>query len=101
MYNKIVEEFTARPRDVHTVPTTRKAHRWFHVYTKNNILYVEGAHDYTPKSSVKKRPLSRSECDKMLELYQKRKNGEQISAQAQASTHSQVYWYGIFADMNL
>ena len=101
MYDKIIKDFKCRPRDVHTVPIRSKLYKWFHVFVENGILYVESAHYNTPKSSVKKRALLREECNNILEIYHRRMAGEQISHEAQACTHSQVYWYGIFSDLSL
>lgn len=101
MYKKLVENFKLNPRDVHTVPIARKDFKWFYVFTNNDNLYVESAHYHNPKCSVKIRLLQEKECNEILSLYHRRSCGEQISAEAQACTHSQVYWYGIFAELNL
>ena len=101
MYRQIVQEFTHHPRDIHTVPTCSNSHKWFYVFTDNGILYVEAGHHNTPKSSVKRRALSEAECNKILEIYHRRMAGEQVSREAQDCTYSQVYWYGIFSEMNL
>lgn len=45
--------------------------------------------------------LPKDECNEILSIYHRRLRGEQVSAEEQACTHSQVYWYGIFAKMNL
>ena len=101
MYDKIVKEFSSRPRDVHTVPTTAKKPVWFYVFVEKSTVYVEGGHNNTPKSNVKKRPLKKEEYNSMLELYHKRQNGHSVSGEAHNSSHSQVYWYGIFAELKL
>ena len=101
MYKKLVDDFKRNPRDVHTVPFTRKNFKWFYVFADNDNLYIESAHNHDPKSSVKRRLLQKKECNKILEIYYRRARGEQISAEAQQCTHSQAYWYGIFSDLNL
>ena len=101
MYQKLVENFRNNPRDVHTVPFVNKDFLWFHVFVINNHLYVEPAHDHSPKSSVKKTRLKEEQCNKILEIYHRRLRGEQVSTEAQQCTYSQVYWYGIFAELNL
>ena len=101
MYKKLVENFKRNPRDVHTVPFTRKDFKWFYVFTDNDNLYVESAHDHDPKCAVKRRLLQEKECDNILSIYHRRSNSEQVSAEAQECTRSQVYWYGIFSDLNL
>lgn len=101
MYAKLVEDFKRNPRDVHTVPVARKEYKWFYVFSDNGYLYVEPAHDHDPKCVVKRRPLQEKECNDILELYHRRLRGEQVSSKAQECTRSQVYWYGIFSDLNL
>lgn len=101
MYQRIVEEFLNHPRDIHTVPLHSKSYMWFHVFVKNGNIYVEPAHYNTPKSCVKRRVLHEEECRKILELYHRRMAGENVYLEAQACTWSQVYWYGIFSEMNL
>ena len=46
-------------------------------------------------------PLEKYKFDMMLSIYNRRKSGEQVSQDAGAITHNQVYWYGIFADMGI
>ena len=101
MYDAIVAEFQKHPRDVHTVPLVNKPHIWFYVFVENGKLYVESAHNNTPKSSAKKRVLSQKECSRIWKIYQERKAGKSVSNEAQANTHSQVYWYGIFSELQL
>lgn len=101
MYDKIVKEFSSRPRDVHTVPMVAREPKWFHVFVEKGTVYVESAHSNQPKCSVKKRSLQKKECNTMLELYHKRRAGRNVSKEAQEATYSQVYWYGIFAELKL
>ena len=101
MYNKIIEEFSKSPRDICTVPIKSNTRKWFFVFSKDNTIFIEPAHNKKPSSQVKQRKLSESECEKILEIYHRRATGESVSKEAQACTHSQVYWYGIFSEMNL
>ena len=101
MYQRLLTEFKNHPRDVHTVPFVRRNYKWFYVFVHNNHLYVESAHDHSPKCAVKRRLLQEKECNDIFSIYQRRSSGKQVSAEAQECTHSQVYWYGIFSELNL
>lgn len=101
MYRRIVEEFKCSPRDIHTVPTNKRPYKWFFVFAENNVLYIEGAHNNSPKSVVKRRQLHEKECNDILKIYHRRLNGENVSKEAQELTFSQVYWFGIFSALNL
>ena len=101
MYRKIIEEFSKFPRDIHTVPLKSNKSLWFHVFVKDNTIHIEPSHNKTPSSKAKPRKLPETECAKILEIYHRRAKGEAVSKEAQACTYSQVYWYGIFAEMNL
>ena len=100
IYERLLHEFSEHPRDIHTVPLTRKEYKWFYVFAHNQSIYVEPAHDHVPQSAVQRRRLNDTECNKMLELYHRRAAGETVSKEAQ-KTFSQVYWYGIFSELNL
>ena len=101
MYKKMVEDFVRNPRDVHTVPFIHREYKWFYVFAENGNLYVEPAHNHNPKCSVKRRLLQEKECNDILSIYHRRARGEKISAEAQKCTRSQVYWYGIFSELNM
>ena len=101
MYRKLLENFKDNPRDVHTVPFVRKEQKWYYVFANNNNLCIEPAHNHNPKCSVKRRVLQEKECNEILEIYHRRLKGERVSGEAQTCTYSQVYWYGIFAELNL
>ncbi|MBE6949699.1 MAG: hypothetical protein E7456_07655 [Ruminococcaceae bacterium] len=101
MYKRIVEEFRNHPRDVHTVPTNSRPYMWFYVFVDKDKIYIEPGHHNFPKSNVKKRLLSEKECNDILAIYHRRLAGERVYDEAKDCTHSQVYWYGIFSDMNL
>ena len=99
----IVASYTANPRDVHTVPIHRQtSQKWFHVSIKDGFIYVEAAHSHQPASNISiPRKLDPQEFDDMLSLYHQRQCGKAISAEATERTRNQVYWYGIFSDLNL
>ena len=101
MYQKIISEFSKHPRDIHTIPLKPHTPKWFFVFVKENIVFIEPAHHKMPSSKVKTRKLLETECNEMLEIYHRRLSGEAVSKKAQECTHSQVYWYGIFSEMNL
>ena len=102
MYKKIVEEFSNNPRDIHTVPIIKRESKWFFVFVNEKGIFVESAHYNEPKSQIKKPILLRQEeLEKILMLYHRRMRGESVSLEAQSSTRAQVYWYGIFFEMNL
>ncbi len=102
MWKEIVESFTSNPRDVKSIPITKRTPVWFYVYMENGRLYVEGAKDHIPSSNISTRRLlspKNNMVETMFDIYQRRKSGEPVSAEATAATVNQIYWYGIFADM--
>ena len=100
MYDKIAVEFSLRPRDVHTVPMTSKEHKWFYVFAKDGVVYIESGRKREPRCDVKKRRLNENECKAIYDIYKRRLAGEKVSKEATDCTRSQVYWYGIFAEMD-
>jgi hypothetical protein len=101
-YQDIVLNFSKKPRHVHTVPLTRRESKWFWVYSERNTVYVESGKTTESNSQIKgKRALNSSEFDKMLNLYHQRKQGRAVSKEAMEMTRNQVYWYGIFADLEI
>ncbi len=101
MYQRLVAEFIENPRDVHSIPVSSKPYTWFYVFVEKGSLYVESAHNNLPASNVKRRKLQESECNEILSIYHRRMAGEHVSREAQQSTRSQVYWYGIFSEMKV
>ena len=102
MWIDILNEFSKNPRDVHTVPTQKREPVWFHVFCRNTNLYIESAHEKIPASEIAGvRMINKDEYGDMLKLYHRRCNGEKVSQEAQDRTMNQVYWYGIFAEMNM
>ena len=101
-YKVIVDCFEKNPHDVCTVPLNRKEPLWFYVFVKNNELWVERAKSHRNSSSLTRgRVLKESECETMIDIYQRRKDGEAVSKEATVITRNQVYWYGIFSDLGL
>lgn len=102
MYKDLVSSFENEPRDVCTVPLRKKEPLWFYVYSNDGNLFVEVAKYHTNSSSIKKcRLLKEIECDKMMDIYHRRKRGEAVSKEAVATTRNQIYWYGVFSDLGL
>lgn len=102
MWTAIVEEFSKKPRDIHTVPIQKREPKWFFVFCQKGNVYIESAHEYEPASDITgKRMMNKDEFEDMLEIYHRRCNGEQVSQEAQDRTINQVYWYGIFAELKL
>ncbi|MCI9044551.1 MAG: hypothetical protein HFJ96_03970 [Peptococcaceae bacterium] len=101
-WQKIVEEFAANPHDVKTMPTNRRASKWFYVYVEKNSLYVDKSPNVPPDDSCKisqRRFLRPSELEDMWLFYQRRQDGENVFREATERCRNQVYWYGIFADL--
>lgn len=100
-YREIVEDFILNPRDVRTNPLTKSEGKWFYVYVDNSRVYVSNAKSHNNSCSIKKpRELYSDEAEAMYELFIRRKNGESVSGEAQSITYNQVYWYGIFNELN-
>ena len=101
-WRETLESYTANPRDVRTQPLTKRTALWFHVYVEDGKLYVDRAKSNEPSSNLSKRRMLASGFEKfeiMLDIYLRRKHGEEVSQEATAITVNQVYWYGILADM--
>ena len=103
-WQKIMTEFSENPHDVRTMPTNRRASKWFHVYVEKNSLYVEKSHNTKEEDSCQisqRRFLRPSELEDMWVYYLRRRDGENIFREATERCRNQVYWYGIFADLGL
>lgn len=100
MWNEIIKEFTTNPRDIHTIPMTKKEPIWFYIFVENGRLYVEGGKEHMPKSTAKRREIKESELECMLEIYHRKLKGENVSNDATKNSRESSYWYGIFAEMN-
>jgi hypothetical protein len=72
------------------------------VYSENNSVYIERGRNHDNISNISSpRKLNDKETEKMLELYHRRCKGESVSQLATQTTQNQVYWYGIFAELDL
>ena len=87
----IYESFYNNPRDVRTNPVTNKPSLWFYVYSENG-------NDNSSKLTHR-RMLDKNNFAQMLDLNDRRNQGFAISKEAIAVTVNQVYWYGIFRDL--
>lgn len=102
VYEKMLRKYGENPRCVCTVPTTAKAPVWFYVFEEDGKVCVKNAEGHENSSHmIGVRVLEPSESKKMLDIYGRRKRGENVSKEAGKATVNQVYWYGIFADMGL
>lgn len=103
MWEQIVDSYTKNPRDVKTIPLTNRTPVWFFVYVENGTVYIDRAKRHIPSSEItapRKLAMRANECDIMFDLYQRRKHGDSVSKEAQKVSVNQVYWYGIFADLD-
>lgn len=101
-YHEIAADYSVNPRDVHTVPITEKQPLWFYVYTDNGTMFVKSAKEHAPSSRITgRRKLIEDEFEDILSIYWKRKCGLPVSKEATDTTKNQVYWYGVFSEMNL
>lgn len=101
LYQDLVESYSKEPRDVHTIPLNREP-IWFFTYVEKGFVYVRTSCIHSRSSRMKTpRKLNPAECKTMFELYVRRKNGERVSGDATRSSQNQVYWYGIFRDMEV
>lgn len=95
-YIDLIQDFKENPRDIPTAPKSRVP-KWFHVFVRNNTLYVESANHHVDDTCDIQgiRILNPNEHESIFSLYQKR-NTTSISAEAQQLTHNSSYWFGIF-----
>ena len=101
IWDILVNSYENNPRDVITRPQNRQG-IWFYVYVENKCIFIESARDHTNSSAIKgRRRLEYDKADVMLALYYDRKTGKPVGKEAAAITHNQVYWYGIFSDLQL
>lgn len=96
MWDEIFNSFWQNPRDICTCPIKGNG-VWFYVWTEGFDLYVANSKEHIPSSKIKgRRRLNLKECEKMLQLYERRCRGESVSREAISASVNQVYWYGIF-----
>lgn len=100
-WEDIISSYKNNPRDVKTVPLQGTG-IWFNVYVENENIYIDRAKNHSNSSIIRnRRSLEKEKIDVMLSLYYRRKKGEAVAQEAKDATQNQVYWYGIFADMDL
>lgn len=101
-YKDLVQSYATNPRNVHTVPKTNAPQRWFFVSVSNAAVYVQSGTTAFVNCKIQGlRRLVPSEVEIMLSIYQRRKDNQPVSVEATKATRNQVYWYGIFSDLNL
>ena len=101
LYQDLVESYSKEPRDVHTIPLNREP-IWFFTYVEKGFVYVRSSYIHSRSSRMKApRKLNPAEFKIMFELYVRRKNGERVSDDATRSSQNQVYWIGIFRNMEV
>ena len=99
-YNDLVENFRNKPREISTAPINGSEPKWFYVYVDQNEIFIASGREHTNICSVNPdRRLKPAEFLIMLELYQRRKKGEQVSQEAKRQSINQSYWFGIFKDI--
>lgn len=99
MWSEIVTSFQSNPRDVKTCPLHREG-RWFYVYVQCGNIFVQNSKSHFPSCRIQDcRRLNPEECERMYDLYCRRQRGECVFQEATATTRNQVYWYGIFRDI--
>ena len=99
MWSKIISSYQSQPRDVRTQPL-QKGGLWFYVWAEGNNLYVKNSMEHQPSCQIQEqRRLNPDECQAMYDLYKRRCHGEKVSQEATRITVNQVYWYGIFYDL--
>ena len=100
MWSKIISSYQSHPRDVCTRPL-RGTGRWFYVWATRGDVYVQNSKKHFPSCRIQgQRKLNPDECKVMYDLYKRRYRGEKVSREATATTVNQVYWYGIFYDLD-
>ena len=99
-WQTVYESFLHDPRDVKTTPKTNRTPLWFFVYAENGDLYIENAKNHSNSSKItQRRKLDKNNFAKMLELNDRRARGFSVSKEATSATVNQVYWFGIFHDI--
>ncbi len=100
-WTDIINSYANNPRDVKTVPLVGEG-KWFNVSADKDDIFIGNAVCHPNSSNISSgRKLDKEKFEVMLDIYYRRKKGEKVSQEATATTQNQVYWYGIFADLNL
>lgn len=101
-YLDMVNDFANSPRDIHTVPITKRQEIWFYAYVEDGILYVKSAKEHRPSCNISSpRKINPEHFDRMKKIYHRRCHGEKVSEEAKKITVCQVYWYGIFKELGI
>ena len=99
-WQTVYESFLHNPRDVKTTPKTNQTPLWFFVYAEDGNLYIESAKNHSNSSKItQRRRLDKNNFAKMLELNDRRNRGISVYKEALSVTVNQVYWFGIFHDI--
>ena len=101
-YKEAALDYLNNPRDVHTVLIDGRIGHWFYAYTEDGVIYVVPAKNHNPSCHMQKPiKINEKKFDDMLVLFHRRLSGEEVSSEAKKTTGTQVYWYGIFNDLQL
>lgn len=99
-WQTVYESFLHNPRDVKTMPKTNRTPLWFFVYAEDGNIYIENAKNHCISSKItQRRKLDKNNFEKMMDLNDRRDRGFSVSEEAQSVTVNQVYWFGIFHDI--
>ncbi|MDE6474073.1 MAG: hypothetical protein K2L70_03150 [Clostridia bacterium] len=101
VWQSIYNSFAKSPRDVITIPKSKKG-KWFFVYTQKDGVFIEKGREHTDACKIKgRRRLEEKKCKEMLDIYYRRCDGQSVAKEAASTTYNQVYWYGIFAALGI
>lgn len=99
-WQTIYESFLHNSRDVRTTPKTNRTPLWFFVYAEKGDIYIENAKNHSNSSKItQRRKLDKNNFTKMMNLNDQRDRGFSVSEEARSVTVNQVYWFGIFHDI--
>ncbi len=101
-YKEAALDYALNPRDVHTVLKDGRIGHWFYAYTEDGIIYAAPAKNHNPSCHMRKPiKINENQFENMLDLFHRRLAGEHVSREAMEITRTQVYWYGIFNDLQI
>ena len=99
-WQTVYESFLHDPRDVKTTPKANRTPLWFFVYAEDGNIYIGNAKNHSISSKItQRRKLDKNNFEKMMDLNDRRDRGFSVSEEAQSVTVNQVYWFGIFHDL--
>ncbi|MDR2742442.1 MAG: DnaJ domain-containing protein [Treponema sp.] len=99
IWDKIIKDITAHPRDLQTIPLTCRKGVWFYVSINADkvTILVDNAKTKKPSSKLSQiRILDKDEFKRMYPIHLRRENGDNVSSEATKITRNQVYIYSIF-----